>query len=319
MRSPAGKADRRTRLGIAAILVAASAQTSVAQMAECPDIGVVTDSIREKYLARFEQIADPAKSPDTQRADVRPPEAPRPPTRPADAARPAAGAARPASAQAPAGVGEQRAAVDSPAATTTTRVVNSLKLRQKTVKCGQYPQVEGNAVRWRDMTCTVPEPYIESQQIAVRVPESQRDSKESPPPGRNDAITGLSRFGPDPDRPAVDQADGLKVRSAAEAAAMKAELASAISAGFACHRANLTAVRADMVKRTDAAIAQINATIAEVKASGGNPENVGGINLAQRAYELAAQRTVALARVDRDLADLVAKEREALVRLDGPA
>jgi hypothetical protein len=311
MRSPAGKADRRIRVGIAAVLVATSAQTSAAQMAECPDIGVVTDSIREKYLARFEQIADPAKALDMQRADVRPPEAPRPPARPA-------GAARPPSAQAPAAAGEQRTAVDGSAA--NTRVVNALKLRQKTVKCGQYPQVEGNAVRWRDLTCTVPEPFIESQQIAVGAPESRKELPKPPPPGRNDAVAGLSRFGPgpDPDRSAIDQADGLRVRSA-EVAAMKAELATAISAGYACHRANLTAVRADMVKRTDAAIAQINATIAEVKANGGNPENVGGINLAQRAYELAAQRTVALARIDRDLANLLAQEREALGRLDGPA
>jgi hypothetical protein len=318
MRSPAGKADRCTRVAIAAILVAASAQTSVAQMAECPDIGVVTDSIREKYLARFEQIADPAKMQDTQRADVRPPEAPRPPTRPADAARPAAGAARPP--VAPAGAGEQKAAVDASAVTTREQriAVSALKVRQKTVKCGQYPQVEGNQVRWRDLTCTVPEPFIESQKIAVAAPEPRKELP--PPPGRNDASPGLSRFGPgaDPDRPAFDQADGLKVRNA-EVAAMKAELASAISAGYACHRANLTAVRADMVRRTDAAIAQLNATIAEVKANGGNPENVGGINLAQRAYELAAQRTVALARVDRDLANLVAQEREALGRLDGPA
>lgn len=179
-------------------------------------------------------------------------------------------------------------------------------------KVGQYPEVHGFTVRWRDIIISVPEPYIRQVKISFDIPEVAMRRKEF--------IIGIPEFTMKTVRwvlslpqftvvnvsaqteALVQKGRELKARGEEIAARMRAEIENEVQAFRQAIGLSKSAGSAATAASFDSALNSVSSAISGLQAQGVDPIKVptpgGDINLRKMYEDLLAQKAASLAAFD---------------------
>lgn len=194
-------------------------------------------------------------------------------------------------------------------------------------KTGQYPQIHGWKIKWKDILTSVPVVTMEEEEIKTKIPEILF--------AKTSLITAIPEFKMTRQDVALDipsitvkkiSAEVKKIEEKAEAInndsgkikeRQKEEIAIALHNSFDCQRHDLSIVRSNLSAEFNSAITEIDNNIITMKNYGLSPESIHTdtgekINLLQMRVELLQKQDEAFVQIDNAIEKLNEDEKETL-------
>jgi len=197
---------------------------------------------------------------------------------------------------------ERKIILDLPQATMKNRRFSftTVKSKMENKKVGQYPEVHGLTIKWRDIITKVPVFWEEETSFVTKIPEftwdqttiimhlpevtmaQQRYVFDLPEVKIKEVSVETARIEAD--------ANNLEARTKATAAKHKAEIQTAVAAQLETHKTKVAA-------QFDTAIADLINSISQLRAKGIDPANANGTNVLAVLDELKQKKADALAQI----------------------
>ncbi len=194
-------------------------------------------------------------------------------------------------------------------------------------KIGQYPEVHGLTIKWKDIKTSVPEVHSRIEEIKTKIPEISYE--------RTSFITAIPEFKKERQNISIDlpsvvfreisaevnkvkgKADDIKEKTNKIVKLQKEELLLAMNQNFNCQRESLMNKRENINSEFDSIIQEIENNISNLKAHGLNPEKVPSedgteINLVALKNDLLEKKNMAFKQIDNTIDQLSAEERKVI-------
>lgn len=190
-----------------------------------------------------------------------------------------------------------------------TIIFHTPSVRMVPKKVGQYPEIHGWTIVWKDIITDVPEVFMEEQRVIFDLPSvtmKRQDWKLDIPEFRMEKTRWVIGFPQITVRKVSaettriqDMGKQLQAEGEDIAARMKAEIEAAISFGSVVGAQDATTIENQISQQFDSAIATLSQAIKELVAKGIDPIKVptetGDVNLRKQLSDLIEQRAAAVA------------------------
>jgi hypothetical protein len=194
-------------------------------------------------------------------------------------------------------------------------------------KTGQYPEVHGWTIKWKDIKTSVPVVTMEMQEIKTKIPKVSFETTSliTAIPEFKMVQTDLSL-----DLPSItvtnisaevkkieERSDQINSESERLKGAQGKEFVEAIHLSFDCQRTELNNTRSNLGAEFSNAINEIDESIVSLKANGLNPEAIKTdtgetLNLVALKEDLLLKEKDAFEQIDNAIATLNEEERKVL-------
>ncbi|WP_395696919.1 hypothetical protein [Methylocella sp.] len=209
--------------------------------------------------------------------------------------------------------------------TPSTRMVNK--------KVGQYPEIDGFTVRWKDIIVSVPEFFMQEQKIVMGVPEFKidRTSMKIDIPEvtmkTQEIILGLPQFTLRSVHGEVnaitDRAENLKNSANAEVIKAKAEFSNQAKAEltqltstlFTCLRTTIQNKKSEALALLDPAITMLNESVSKFSSIDSDEARKKAAELRQNVTDAIEKKKDMETKFETSIGDLVKQEQNVVAEL----